>query len=90
MDTVIFIVIGWVVGFLAWFIGVIGFCQIIGSIRERKNQPFKLTFITIFIWIIILTFITFLVYRFINKYFLFYIIGIVLSLLRVITLKEIK
>lgn len=34
--------------------GCFGFCQIVGSLQQIRNRGFKLTFITISIWVIIL------------------------------------
>ncbi|MBE5037313.1 hypothetical protein INF35_05925 [Subdoligranulum sp. DSM 109015] len=50
MDIVVF----FVVGFLAYLLGVFGFAQIIGSLQNVKRRGIGMTLYTICVWVIIL------------------------------------
>lgn len=65
---VVFIAIG-------FFLGAFGWAQIIGSIRTRQHH----FIIPILVWTVILGAATFAVWKWLNAYFVAYLIGIGIS-----------
>ena len=72
------------IGYLSWALGIFGFCQIIGCIRQRC-RPF-----TILFWIAVITGVSFLVVTYLHKYIWGYIIGIAISFIKVLLLDKIE
>ena len=68
-------------GFISFAVNLFGFSQIIGSLRTIQIRGFKLSFITIIIWVIILVLFFFLINNFFVKYIIGYYIGLVLGLI---------
>ena len=76
---VVFIAIG-------FFLGTFGWAQIIGSIRTRQNH----FIIPILVWVVILGAATFAVWKWLNAYFIAYLIGIGISFFIMIGQKNIE
>lgn len=76
--------------FSGYFIGLFGWAQIIGSIRYRRVRGSKITFITIFVWAVILGCAFAAVWILINKMFVPYIVGSAVSLVHILFQKEIN
>ncbi len=72
------------IGYLSWILGIFGFCQIVGSIRQRSNL------FTILFWTAIIVIISFFVFTYLHKYIWGYVIGISISLIRVLSLDKIE
>lgn len=75
---------------IAWFVGIWGWSQIIGSIQHARMRGVKMTALTISIWVVILCGITAAVYFALNKYFVAFLIGLGVSLACILFAGEIK
>lgn len=69
------------VGLVAYFIGVWGFCQVVGSIRAAKIRGAKLTAFTTIIWLAILGGVAALVHALLYQHRIAYYIGTGISLI---------
>lgn len=80
MNILIFILIT----IATWFIGVFGFCQIIGSIQYVRVRAIPLTLFTVLFWVSVLGIITTIILMFLNTYkvalFIGYIVALLMSL----------
>ena len=63
----------------AWFLGVWGFPQIIGSIAFAHRRKWYMTIWTITLWLAILGFAAFVVHAWLPKYTIPYYIGTAIS-----------
>lgn len=75
---------------IAWWVGVFGWSQIVGSIQHAASRGTKMTAITIAIWVLILGAITALVYFVFNRYLVWFAVGLGLSLIRILFAGEIR
>lgn len=73
-----------VIAAVAWFIGIVGWAQIIGSIQHASERGRKATMSTIIVWVVIFGVLTAAVYFFLRKYFIAYLIGLGISMIRIL------
>ena len=83
-------IIGAVAVFGGYLLGVLGWAQIIGSLRYIRMRGAKASFLTIMIWLVILGAASFAVYAWLNKAFLAYLVGLAISFITILFQKEIK
>ena len=74
-------VIGLVLGFISFFVGVFGFSQIIGSIQHIKTRKVSHTIITIVLWTVILMGYYFGFNNFFSSFMRFFYGGFIISFL---------
>lgn len=68
----------------AWFVGIFGWAQIIGSIQHRYERRASATATTIIIWIVILAAVTVAVHSLLRQYFVAYLVGLGVSFLKIL------
>ena len=73
-----------VIAAVAWFIGIVGWAQIIGSIQHASERGRNATMSTIIVWVVIFGVLTAAVYFFLRKYFIAYLIGLGISMIRIL------
>ena len=79
-----------VVAFFAWFVGVWGFAQIIGSLQNIKMRGIGKTLFTIIVWAAILAAGWFLMHSFTPNQSLAYYIGTGVAFLQILLSGKIK
>lgn len=86
MQIILFIV----VAFLAWFVGVWGFAQIIGSLQNIKTRGIGKTLFTIIVWAAILILGWILMHSFAPNQSLAYYIATAIAFLQILLSGKIK
>ena len=79
-----------VVGWIAWYIGIWGWAQIIGSFQHARERGTKLTLCTLAIWIVLLGTISAFVFFVLNTYFIAYLIGLGIALIKMLCIGKIE
>ncbi len=69
---------------ISWFFGIFAFAQIIGSLRAGAHYR------VLVIWLLLLILASYLMYRYLPKYILAYVIGIVISFFKMLFTPDIQ
>ena len=76
--------------YIAYYAGVFGWAQIIGSFQHIHERSAGETFATILIWLILLGGLTALVYFVLSKFFIACLVGLSVSLLQMLFIGRIE
>lgn len=76
--------------FGAYFAGVWGFAQIVGSLQNIKQRGPKLTVFTILLHTVLLGAIAFVVLHFISQFKTAFIVGYIISLIKILLAGKIE
>lgn len=79
------LIVSVVIGAVAFFIGVLGFAQIVGALQNIRWRPAGLTIVNLLFWGGIFALETFLVLRFLNSYRIAFYIGSGIAFFSIIT-----
>ena len=70
--------------FAGYYVGIWGWAQIIGSIQQFRNRGAKASFATILIWVVLIGAATAIVYFFLLKYLIAYLVGLGIGLVHIL------
>lgn len=76
--------------FISYFTGIVGWAQLVGSIRYRSVRGPKLTALTVIVWLVIFAALTAAVYFLLSSVFVAYLVGLVISLVSILLQKDIR
>ena len=76
--------------FISYFTGIVGWAQLVGSIRYRKVRGPKLTALTVLVWLVIFAAFTAAVYFLLSRVFVAYLVGLAISLVAILLQKDIR
>lgn len=79
-----------VFGVIGWFVGILGWAQIVGSIQQFRNRGPAASMYTIILWAILLGGATAIVFFLLRKYLVAYLIGLGIGLVQILFAGEIK
>jgi hypothetical protein len=79
-----------VVAVASWFFGIIGWAQIIGSIQHAKERSRGATIYTIVIWLVLFGLATLAVVLWLKRFWMVYLGGMAVALIRMLTVGRIE